>query len=233
MLSNVNLHPLQHGDHENELLEEDPFTVESLPGEERALLDSLKWADEPLGEALAFHARHLPPPYIAFHWRSERVLGWVSADITDEEEVRRVEATAMWCASVFVKSIQRHIAERGYGSVLIISDLPASNTSTPLWKTRLKGDVDHRVISMMQDAVKPAPLVKVDVQLDGVERRDRGILSIVDHILGEKADMLVTCMDAKDECAYCTDVGSSFSRSMAVQRLLDHVPRTRTTLPRW
>ena len=82
MLSNVNLHPLQHGDHENELLEEDPFTVESLPGEERALLDSLKWADEPLGEALAFHARHLPPPYIAFHWRSERVLGWVSADIT-------------------------------------------------------------------------------------------------------------------------------------------------------
>jgi hypothetical protein len=88
---------------------------------------------------------------------------------------------------------------------------------------------------MMSDAVKPAAFVKIDAQLGGadVAGRDKGTLSIVDHILGEKADMLVTCMDAKDECAYCTDVDSSFAASMAVQRLIDRVPRARTTLPRW
>jgi hypothetical protein len=26
------------------------------------------------------------------------------------------------------------------------------------------------------------------------------------YILGEKADVLVTCMDGADECAHCTDV---------------------------
>jgi hypothetical protein len=227
---------VNRGAHENELMEEEPFLGASLlPEDDKALLDAMRWAEGPLDEALAFSAVNLPPPYIAFHWRSARVLGWRSADIEDEEEMRRVEATAMWCASVFVRSVQRHIADRGYRSVVIISDVPASNGSHPLVPSRVKGDVDYRVLHMMSDAVKPAAFVKIDAQLGGadVAGRDKGTLSIVDHILGEKADMLVTCMDAKDECAYCTDVDSSFAASMAVQRLIDRVPRARTTLPRW
>lgn len=226
---------VDHGEHENELMEDEPFLGASLlPEDNRALLDAMRWADGPLDEALAFSATNLPPPYVAFHWRSARVLGWNSADVESEEELRRVEATAMWCASVFVRSVQRHVSERGYRSVVILSDVPASNGSHPLVPSRGKGDVDHRVVRMMSDAVKPAPFVKIDVQGENeVAGRDKGTLSIVDHILGEKADMLVTCMDGAAECAYCTDVESSFAASMAVQRLADRVPRARTTLTRW
>ena len=226
---------VNHGEHENELMEDDPFLGASLlPDDDKALLHAFQWAEGPLDEALAFSAANLPPPYVAFHWRSARVLGWNSADILDEEEMRRVEATAMWCASVFVRSVQQHVADHGYKSVLIISDVPASNGSHPLVPSRPKGDVDHRVLHMMSDAVKPSPFVKIDVQGgEHVAGRDKGTLSIVDHILGEKADMLVTCVDGKDECAYCTDVESSFAASMTVQRLIDRVPRARTTRTKW
>jgi len=68
--------------------------------------------------------------------------------------------------------------------VVIISDLPASNGTHPLVASRPRGDVDHRVMSMMEDAIRPSRLVKLDVQGgDGVEGRDKGVMSIVDHIL--------------------------------------------------
>lgn len=227
---------LNHGDHENELMEEEPFLGPSLLHEDnKALLYAMQWAEGPLDEALAFVATKLRAPYIAFHWRSARVLGWNSADIADEDEMRRIEATAMWCASVFVRSVQRHVAERGYQSVVIISDVPASNGSFPLVPSRMKGDVDYRVLHMMSDAVKPAPFIKIDAAVGAADmkNRDRGVMAIVDHVIGEKADVLVTCMDAKDECAHCTDVDGSFATSMTVKRLIDHVPRSRTTIPRW
>jgi len=169
--------------------------------------------------ALDFQVQYLPSSrFIAFHWRSEPVLAWSSADeLSYEAELRR-EQTAMWCAGLFSQAIQAHLREGGWGSAVLISDLPAPTSQRLLWRDRPRGAVDEKVWGMLDEALLPLQLVKFDKMVD-TSAYDAAEVSAVEAVLADHAERLVTCAEEDAECRHCALSQGWFTRRLVFSRL--------------
>jgi hypothetical protein len=189
-------------------------------------------------------------------WRSADL----EQDGVFELETRELEQKSMWCASEFVKSVRMEGVD-AKARIALVSDIPANadggelNTRhlvKRLTSSREPGDVDHRVMHMLWDLLtkssssstttdaesepKTKGVIKLDVSNPysiWANTSDSGIVSIIDHIIAEKAATFITCIDDLAECSNCMNVDSEFTESILVKRLLDRTPKARNTFLKW
>jgi hypothetical protein len=169
----------------------------------------------------------LPPPFAAFHWRSEHV------------EAGRLEGCAANLSAAAHRGLPRYFSAGGEEAsatepaaralpalAVLLADMPSPLNPVSMWGDYVDGAEPSRHSAMAR--LLSSGFIKYD---DWVLRRrqeqlvDPGVLALRDYLLALKARLYVSCQgDFLHDCRQCFRSGSNFISRIARDRLQEGLP---------